>query len=130
MIPMLPEKDISNRDDLDLLMRIFYDKLLGDPSINYFFTQVAGIDITTHIPVLVDFWETVLFNTGTYTKNAIQPHMALHHQSPITREHFATWLKYFKETVDGLFVGEKAILAKQRAESIATVMQIKIKQLG
>ena len=92
MILMPPEKDISTRDDLHLLMQCFYKKLLADPSINYLFTRVAKIDIMSHLPVLVDFWEMILFNTNTYGKNAIQPHIALHRQSPLTAEHFATWL--------------------------------------
>jgi len=41
-------------------------------------------------------------------------------------EHFQKWLLLFTETVDQLFEGEKAELAKQRATSIATVMQIKM----
>jgi hemoglobin len=127
---MSPEKDIMNRDDVQLLVQHFYHKLLADPSINYLFTDVAKIDIIKHLPLLVNFWEMILFNTGTYEKNVIQPHMALHRQSPLTAEHFSTWLRYFKTTVDELFSGEKAMLAKQRAESIATVMQIKIKQLS
>jgi len=55
--------------------------------------------------------------------------MILHRQSPLKTHYFETWLRYFKATVDELFEGEKAFLAKQRATSIATVMQIKIAQL-
>ena len=57
-------------------------------------------------------------------------HLVLHQQSPLTKQHFVTWLRYFKESVDELFEGEKAFQAKERATSIATVMQIKISQLG
>jgi hemoglobin len=60
----------------------------------------------------------------------MQPHMNLHQKSPLEKHHFETWLGYFKQTVDELFEGEKAFLAKERATSIATVMQIKIKQLS
>jgi hypothetical protein len=38
-------------------------------------------------------------------------------------------LPIFKATTDELFEGEKAFMAKERATSIATVMQIKIAQL-
>jgi len=55
--------------------------------------------------------------------------LTLHQQSPLQKQHFETWLKYFNESVDELFEGEKAFLAKERALSIATVMQIKISQL-
>jgi hemoglobin len=124
------KKDIENRDDLLLLMQAFYKKLLSDNSINYLFTDVAKINIEHHFTVLVDFWDSILFQSGTYQKNAMQPHIALHQKSPLQKHHFETWLGYFKQTVDELFEGQNAFVIKERAVSIATVMQIKIKQLG
>jgi hemoglobin len=47
----------------------------------------------------------------------------------LKKQHFETWLRYFKETVDEYFEGEIAFIAKERATSIATVMKIKISQL-
>jgi hemoglobin len=125
----LMKRDIENREDLLLLVEEFYKKLLADESINYMFTDVAKIDMLHHLPVLVDFWDMVLFQADTYRKNALQLHLNLHRQSPIKKEHFETWLTYFSQTVNDLFEGEKALLAKQRAQSIATVMQVKIAQL-
>ena len=127
---MPDKKDITNREDLMLLMVLFYKKLLSDSSINYLFTDVAKIDLDHHLPVLVDFWDSILFQTGAYQKNAMQPHMALHQKSPLDKQHFETWLRYFKETVDEQFDGNNAFIIKERATSIATVMQIKIKQLS
>lgn len=124
------KKDIENRDDLLLLVQEFYKKLLADPSISYLFTEVAKIDLEHHFPVLVDFWDTILFQSGTYQKNAMQPHLLLHQKSPLEKHHFETWLRYFKETVDALFEGEIAFMAKEKAQSIATVIQIKTIQLS
>ncbi len=124
------KNDIRNREDLLQLVTLFYEKLLADDSISFLFTEVAKIDLGHHLPVLVDFWDNVLFQSDTYRKNAMQPHLALHQQSPLTKDHFVTWLRYFKESVDELFDGEKAFQAKERATSIATVMQIKISELG
>lgn len=127
---MLYRKDIENRDDLLLLIQQFYKKLLSDDSISYLFTDVAKINLEHHLPVLVDFWDSILFQSDTYHKNAMQPHLALHSKSPLQKHHFDTWLSYFKQTVDELFEGETAFIAKERATSIATVMQIKISQLA
>ena len=124
------KKDITNRDDLLQLVALFYRKLLADSSINYLFTDVARIDLPHHLSLLVDFWDNILFQKDSYRKNAMQPHMILHQQSPLQKHHFETWLRYFNESVNELFEGEKAFLAKERALSIATVMQIKISQLG
>lgn len=124
------KKDIETRSDLLLLIQEFYKKLLADNSINYLFMDVAKIDLHHHLPVLVDFWDSVLFQSDTYHKNAMQPHLALHQKSRLDKHHFETWLRYFKETVDKLFAGDNAFVIKERATSIATVMQIKIKQLS
>ena len=120
------KKDIENRNDLLLLMEAFYKKLLADSSISYLFIDIAKIDIMVHLPILVDFWDMVLFQSNTYRKNAIEPHMKLHQQSPLNKDHFDVWLFHFKKTVDELFEGKKAKEAKQKAVSIATIMQIKI----
>ena len=127
---MSDKRDIENRDDLLQLMQSFYKKLLADNSINYLFTEVAKIDLTHHFPVLVDFWDAVLFQSGTYQKNAMQPHIALHQKSPLLKHHFETWLRYFKESVDEQFLGDNAFIIKERATSIATVMQIKTLQVS
>jgi hemoglobin len=123
------KKDIASRDDLFLLVTQFYEKLLSDHSISYLFTDIAKIDLAHHQPVLVDFWDSILFQSDTYHKNAMQPHITFHQKSPLQPQHFETWLRYFNETVDELFEGEKAFLAKERALSIATVMKIKLMQL-
>lgn len=122
------KKDIENREDLLEMLSLFYRNLLADESIGYIFTDVAKIDMEHHLPVITDFWETVLFHTGSYEKNAIAPHLVLNSKTPLLKSHFDTWLKHFGNAVDSMFEGEKAIQAKQRAAGIATIMQIKIGQ--
>ena len=121
--------DIKTREDLFRLLSRFYDGLLKDETISYIFTDVAKVDMKEHIPVIVDFWDMVLFDARTYKKNAIQPHLVLNEKSKFEKHHFDTWLQHFDETVDVLFEGDIAFLAKQKAKSIATIMQIKMKQL-
>jgi hemoglobin len=121
--------DIETRKDLFLLLEKFYDQLLKDATISYIFTDVAKIDMQQHLPIIVDFWEMVLFGAQTYKKNAIQPHLDLNQKSKFEKHHFNTWLETFDKTVDGLFEGKNAFAAKQKAKSIATIMQIKIAQL-
>ena len=123
------KRDIETRADILLLLKKFYETLLLDDSIAYIFTDVAKIDMQSHLPVIVDFWEMVLFGATTYHKNAIQPHIDLHRKSRFEKHHFETWLRTFNNTVDDLFVGENAFAAKQKAKSIASIMQIKIAQL-
>ena len=119
-------KDIENRSDIKDLVDKFYKKAIVDSTIGFFFTDVAKMDWDSHIPIMYDFWEGVLFSNGSYKGNPMKPHLDLHAKSPMKHEHFTHWIKLFNETVDELFEGQKAEVAKMRALSIATVMELKI----
>ena len=122
------KKDITTREDIEVLMNTFYGRLLADENISYIFTDAAGIDMKTHIPIIVDFWESVLLNKNLYHNNTMKIHMDLNEKAPLTKTHFDVWLNHFNNMVDELFEGNIALLAKQRARSVATIMQIKIAQ--
>ncbi|MEZ5044687.1 MAG: group III truncated hemoglobin [Saprospiraceae bacterium] len=123
------KRDIQDRADIDVMVKTFYGKLLADEQMAPLFAKVVGEHLADHFHILCDFWESVLFFTGQYKGNTMEKHLALHDEHPLSKMHFDTWLAYFKETVDTLFEGEKATLAKERATSIAFIMQMKINQL-
>lgn len=123
-----PLRDITTRSDIELLLESFYEKLLADNNISYIFTDVAKLDIKTHIPVIADFWESVLLNKNVYHNNTMKIHLDLNDKTALTKLHFEVWLNHFNDTVDKLYDGDIALLAKQRAKSVATIMQIKIAQ--
>jgi hemoglobin len=120
--------DIRHRNDLDRLIGRFYERLLVDPEIGHFFTEVVQLDLAHHLPRIAGFWEMVLFQTGDYVGEPMTAHLNLNRLSALEPAHFEVWLRHFAATVDDLFVGNNAELAKQRAASIAQLMQIKIKQ--
>jgi len=122
------KKDIENRGDLDLMLSAFYEKALKDDLIRHFFLSVVPLDLHHHLPLITDFWESVLLNKGGYRKNVMEVHLDINQKSSIEPEHLARWVSLFTGTVDGLFEGPRALLAKQRAQSIATMMGIKIAQ--
>jgi len=122
--------DIKGRKDIYLLVKQFYTKLLKDDLLKYFFADLNTDEkLETHLNILVDFWDHQLFYSGTYNRNALKPHLILNHKKPFLKNHFEQWLKLFLETVDELYDGLKAHQAKVKAQSIATVIQIKISQL-
>ncbi|HSK13475.1 MAG TPA: group III truncated hemoglobin [Phnomibacter sp.] len=121
---MLP--DIKNRDDIVKLVNAFYEKVKADPQLGPYFTEKHQVDWVKHLPVMYDFWDNILFYSGSYGGNPMAIHQKLHKQHPMTRTDFERWLKLFTRTTDSLFEGNNAGLIKQRAKSIATVMQIKI----
>ncbi len=117
--------DIESRADIDLLMWVFYEKALTDDVIGYIFTDVAHLNMDHHLPIIGDFWETVLFQSGDYAKygrNPLQVHGDLNEKTPLLPEHFKRWLEIFTESVDQNFVGERADFLKSRAEAIAERM--------
>lgn len=120
------KKDIGSRKDIELLVTTFYEKVKADDTIGYIFNEVAKVNWEKHLPVMFDFWENVLFYTGAYNGNPMIAHQQLHSVSPFTKGHFKKWEALFTLTVDELFEGNNAELAKQRALSISTVMQTKI----
>jgi hemoglobin len=120
------KRDIESREDLEIFLRAFYKKAFADELIGYFFTEVVPLDLKTHIPVIANFWESIVFNKHNYRKNVMEVHQHIHDLSKIKKEHLSRWVKLFAETLDENFQGEKNELMKQRARSIATLMDIKL----
>lgn len=123
---MSNKTDITTRADIKLVIEKFYDKLLVDELVGFLFTEVIQLNLKEHLPRLVDFWEDQLLGSNKYSGNPMRVHMNLHMKEPLKKKHFERWLKHFHQTIDEHFSGAKAHLAKERALSIATVMQIKV----
>jgi hemoglobin len=109
-------KDIITREDVKTLVNGFYDKVKTDELIGPVFSHV---DWPNHLPVMYDFWASILLGDQSYRGNPFQKHLPL----PLERRHFDRWLKLFTETVHENFTGEKAKEALDRAQSIAGIFQ-------
>ncbi len=111
--------DLRDRDDVHLLVSEFYRRAFADDLLGPIFTDVAQMDLEHHLPIICDFWETVLFRAGLYRRNALALHVSLNARAPLGAEHFERWLALWTNTVDQHFAGEKAELAKVQAGRIA-----------
>jgi len=120
------KKDIESRVDIEQLIVAFYEKVKLDTTIGFIFNDVVKMDWPHHIPVIVDFWETILLDNPVYKKNAMEVHYDLNKKVPLKKEHFESWMLLFASTVDELFEGKVATSAKVRAQSIASVMLFKM----
>ncbi len=109
-------KDIESRLDLEFLLAEFYKIVPFDAEIGHHFD---GVDLENHLPVIVDFWEKILFGKQTYFGNPLAVHQILHQKSPLTIEHFRRWVEIFSLTIDKFFSGKTAEDAKLRAKMIA-----------
>ena len=118
--------DITNRMDIEQLINAFYDKVKKDDVIGFIFNDIAKVNWEMHLPMIYNFWENILFFTGSYNGTPMLIHQNLNKLITLTKEHFERWLKLFSETVDELFEGKKADLASQRAISISGIIKGKI----
>jgi hemoglobin len=118
--------DITTRTDVELLVNTFYEKVNDNRTLSPIFNEVAKVDWPHHLPKMYSFWSSLLLGEQSYTGNPMVKHIDLSRQTDMTEVQFSTWLLLFNETVNELFVGEKAEEAKSRAANIARLMQHKI----
>ncbi|WP_338410591.1 group III truncated hemoglobin [uncultured Flavobacterium sp.] len=120
-------KDIATREDILLIIREFYKKLLEDDSINFYFTKLTTVDkhLEEHFEILATFWEQSIFLKGGYSNNMFQIHKDLNEKHAFKKKHFDTWLKHFYQSIDVYFIGPNVEKMKTNALNMATVMQIK-----
>jgi hemoglobin len=126
---MMERKLLDNRGAIELLINAFYSKVKQDELLGPIFNDAQNFSWETHIPVMIDFWETLLLGTDSYRGNAMRKHMDLHRRSPLTTEHFDQWKKLFYETLEEIFEGPGVIEARKRVESIGGLMQYKLQEL-
>ena len=120
--------DIQSREDIEVLIRAFYEKAVKHEMIGRFFTEIIPLNLDEHLPKMFDFWEMVLFDGNNYKGNPMQIHLDLNAKSPLQEAHFKAWIHLFNATVDELFEGKNAEVAKTRALSMATMIHIKTHQ--
>lgn len=113
------KKDIEQREDIEILVDSFYSKVKSDPLLAPVFSH---LDWPRHLPIMYDFWSSMLLGDQSYRGNPLKMHLPL----AIDQSHFSQWVFLFKETVDENFDGDKAEEVKMRAQSIAGVFQVKM----
>ena len=119
--------DISTKADIKLIISKFYDLLLVDKKMIPFFEDILVEDqLEHHLNVIIDFWNDIIFDTITYHNNVMQKHLNKNAFVNFKKEHFTIWMSYFFEVIDNNFKGINAHKMKNRANSIATVMQLKM----
>ena len=119
-------KDIETREDIDALMQEFYKRALADEKIGFIFTDVMKLDLEHHLPIIGDFWESLLLGEMKYHRhgrNPMQVHQHINEKVELHHEHFERWLEIFSGVMDEMFAGELADQAKMRSKAIAHNIQ-------
>ena len=116
------QADLVDRADVEALLRRFYDRVLIDEVLAEPFAELRFEGLDAHIPVMCDFWETVLFRAGRYRGSALTVHRIIHRRTPLSGKHFVRWLTVWRDTVDAMYRGPAAERAKVQAARIAWAM--------
>ncbi len=120
--------DIKDRSDIERFIDSFYEKVKEDPVIGFIFNDIMKVDWEHHVPVICDFWEMLILNTGNYTGNTMGVHFAINRKIALQEQHFKRWMELFSATIDEYFEGPVADMTKKKAGSIASLMEFKMKQ--
>ena len=119
------KKEICSKQDIDLLVSSFLNKLHREPLTGILLKKLGISNNRKLYHSMIDFWENTLIYSGEYSGNPIESYRQVNQIFSLKDEHFRTWLSLFNATVDELFMGGKATLAKQRAASISGVIKSK-----
>ncbi|MFK7811554.1 MAG: group III truncated hemoglobin [Maribacter sp.] len=124
---MIDKLDITSRKDVRNLVETFYQKVRKHDVLGPIFNQIIS-DWETHFELLTNFWETQLFLKRKYNGNPVTAHQEVDDKvdNSITSEHFGLWLNLWFETIDELFSGDTAWIAKNRAQKMSTMLFMKI----
>jgi len=125
---MASRREIETKEDIGLLVERFYEKVKRDDLIGDIFNNELFFRWDTHIPIMMDFWESVLLGSATYRGNTMRVHIELNKKHLLKPEHFARWQKLFFETLHEYFTGPKVDEAKNKVKLMEVLMQTKIAQ--
>ncbi len=115
--------DLDSRQNIELFVDSFYQKLLGDEHLAPIFIDVAEIDLVVHLPHIKNYWCKLLLGDKHYQRHTMNIHRQLNAKYSLRPSDFQKWLALFVSTVDESFAGEQAERAKTVATSIAKNMQ-------
>ena len=121
------KRDIQDIHDIKQLVDTFYQLVVADDVIGYFFTRVVKLDFDHHLPIMYSFWETVLLAKASYKGNPVVKHVELHQKAPLKEYQFDRWLALWNATIDELFEGKVAEQAKAKADTMKQLMLAKIR---
>lgn len=113
----MQKRDIVAIEDIKLMVDFFYAKVREDDMLSFIFNDRIRDRWSEHLEKMYKFWQTVLLDEHTYFGAPFPPHATL----DINYTHYERWVQLFNETIDHLFIGDKAQEAKWRGQKMAQV---------
>lgn len=116
------KKALENRQDIEKLVRLFYQNIRNNTEINYIFDIIPAQRWEYHLDKMFRFWSSILIEENSYHDNPMLKHIKLNEKIPLTFRHFDVWLEIWIKTVNSLFEGPLAEEAIIRAKTIKEMM--------
>jgi hemoglobin len=113
----MQKRDIVAIEDIKLMVDSFYGKIQEDAILSFIFNDRIRDRWSEHLEKMYKFWQTVLLDEHTYFGAPFPPHATL----DINYTHYERWVQLFNETIEHLFIGDKAQEAKWRGQKMAQV---------
>ena len=115
------KEDLHTRDDVYKLVTQFYAKVRADDLLGPIFNKNIH-HWPEHFEHLTDFWEGNLFFKKIFKGRPLQTHKRVDRNEGYTikEQHFGIWLNHWVQTVNELYAGERAEMAKFKARKIGT----------
>lgn len=120
-------KMIKNKEDVYLLVNIFYKKIKKDPLLGPIFKKnIHPNEWDNHIKKLTDFWVTCLFGIAEYKGNPVKKHLKVDNSidNQLDQKHFGRWLYLWYTTIDSIYNCPLSQRAKYMARNIASTQQM------
>ena len=123
----MEKKVIEDQMDIYLLIDSFYEKVLQHEELAYFFKHAVG-NWPVHKQAFVRYWSKQILFTDSYPDSPLQAHIQIDqmYDNNFRKEHFEEWSRLWCDTVDALFTGDKADLAKESGSNMAKNIYLKM----
>ena len=115
----MSKHDIETREDCERLVREFYARAFEDEIIGWLFTDIAKLDLEAHVPQITSFWETVLLERRHVPRQPVPAPCRPPREGRAARRALRPLARGAGGTVDDLFEGETAEMAKAHALRVA-----------
>ncbi len=113
---------IETQHGIDNLVKRFYAKVQTDVLLGPVFNETAKVNWEKHIPLLCQFWRSIMLKTGEYHGHAYKKHELLGQLTDLNRTHLERWLELFEHEAYHCLPDTTAKLIIKRAHFIGEAL--------
>jgi hemoglobin len=108
---------------IEKLVIHFYQRVQEDELLAPVFNDAAQVNWEHHIPLLCQFWNSIMLKTNEYHGGAYMKHVLIGQKENIQKTHFTRWLSLFQEEATKHLPSDAAKEIVHKASLIAQSLQ-------